>query len=586
MRLQPGLVTAERWGWSGSAEDLEEVLRLAADPITVQDASGRLVFANEAAARQVGFASAEEMLATPIAELMARYQLLDENGHSLAADALPGRRALRGEAEAASIVGFRVAGQQGTRWSIVQATPVVSDGRVRYVINAFQDVTRLKRTDDRLRILADAGAILADSADYQATLQALAELVVPLLADWCVVDVVEASEVRRIVVAHADAAKRAMVEDLQRRYPPDPNAPSGVRAAIDTATSQIITTIPDEMLTAAARDAEHLELIRSLGLRSAAVIPLIARGQVLGAMTLAGAESGHVYREEDRPFLEDLARRAAVAVDNARLLHEANEAIRLRDDFLAMASHDMRTPLQAILSNVQLAIRRIDGAGADAPAGRQEAVRENLERAVQTTNRLSSLVGDLLDVAMLRSGRDIGLEMGQFDLVEAATRIVDAHQSTAPRHRIRVQGPGSQLVHSDRVRFERVLDNLVANAVKYSPDGGDVIVEIGVDDGTVHIAVRDQGIGIPASELQTVFEPYHRGSNAGTMRGIGLGLSGARAVIRQLGGELTATSTEGAGSTFVVRLPHAPRASASGAADDQRGVQPAEAEGRREGGNG
>ena len=542
-------------GWRGSADDLEEVLRLAADPITVQDASGRLVYANEAAARQVGFRTAEEMLATPITELMARYELINEDGAPLPMDALPGRRALRGEAEPAAIIGFRLSGEPATRWSIVQATPVVSAGHVRYVINAFQDVTRLKHTDDRLRILADAGAILADSIDYQATLQALADLVVPLLADWCVVDVVEASEVRRIAVAHPNPAKRAFVEDLQRRYPADPERPGGVREVIESGTSQIIPTIGDEILEAAAQDEEHLRLLRSLGLRSAAIIPLIARGQVLGAMTLAGAESGHVYLEADRAFLEDLGRRAAVAVDNARLLHEAKEAIRLRDDFLAMASHDMRTPLQAILSNVQLAIRRLEGAGPDATAERQDALRENLDRAEHTTHRLSSLVGDLLDVAMLRSGREIGLQMADFDLAEVAGRIADAHQSTAVTHRISVQGLPALPVHSDRVRVERVLDNLVANAVKYSPSGGDVVIELAGDEREVRVAVRDQGIGIPAAELRSVFEPYHRASNASTLRGIGLGLSGSRAIIRQLGGELTASSTEGVGSTFEVRLP-------------------------------
>jgi PAS domain S-box-containing protein len=553
-------MSGERAGWSGSAEDLEEVLRLAADPITVQDASGQLVFANEAAARQSGFASAAEMLATPIAELMARYDLLDEGGRRLAPDSLPGRRALRGETEPAAIVGFRLDGADGVRWSIVQATPVMTDGAVRYVINAFQDVSRLKRTEDRVRILADAGAILADSDNYQSTLQALAELVVPLLADWCIVDVVEASEIRRVAVAHPDPRQRAMVEEIQRRFPPDPQRAGGVREVIETGRSQIISAIADEMLMAAAHGPEHLALLKDLRLRSAAIVPLIARGQVLGAMTLARGESGHVFSEEDRAFLEDLGRRAAVAVDNARLLHEANESIRLRDDFLAMASHDMRTPLQAILSNLQLAIRRLDGAGPDAPAERREALGENLARAVQTTQRLSALVGDLLDVAMLRSGRDIGLEVGEFNLVEVATRIADAHGSQAPAHRLRVEGPAEVTVRSDRVRVERVLDNLVANAVKYSPDGGDVIVELTEDDESVRVAVRDHGIGIPTSELESIFEPYHRGSNATTLRGIGLGLSGSRAVIRELGGTLTATSEEGTGSTFVVSLPRRPRA--------------------------
>ncbi len=164
-----------------------------------------------------------------------------------------------------------------------------------------------------------------------------------------------------------------------------------------------------------------------------------------------------------------------------------------------------------------------------------------------------------MDVGMLRSGRDIGVVMGEFDLVQVATRIADAHQSIAPEHQIRVEGPSALSVHSDRVRVERVLDNLVANAVKYSPDGGDVTLEIAESDDGFTVAVQDRGIGIPAAELGSVFEPFHRGSNVTGLRGIGLGLSGARAVMRQLGGDLTVTSTEGVGSTFLVTIPRESR---------------------------
>ena len=211
-------------GWVGDAADLQEVLRLAADPITVQDADGRLVYANEAAARMNGFASAEDFLAAPIDEVIARYTLIDESGAPLTREQLPGRRALRGEREPEAVVGFRVTGEQRTHWSIVQATAVLRDGRVRYVINAFQDITPLKEIEDRLRILADAGAVLADSDNYQDTLQALAELIVPRLADWCVVDIVEPGGIRRVAVAHPDPKTRALAEEVQRRYPPDLDA--------------------------------------------------------------------------------------------------------------------------------------------------------------------------------------------------------------------------------------------------------------------------------------------------------------------------------------------------------------------------
>lgn len=540
-------------GWAGTADDLEQVLRLAAGPITVQDASGRLVYANQAAARQIGFATAEEFLAAPIAEVMARYQLIDEDGRPMPLEALPGRRALRGELEPAAIVGFRVQGDPIPRWSVVQATPVSEDGHVRFVINAFQDITRLKDTEDRLRILADAGAILADSVDYPSTLQSLAELVVPRLADWCVVDIVESSGIRRVAVAHPDPRKRAVAEEVQRRYPSDPDRPGGVGDVIRSGRTNLISHVTDEILEAAAQDATHLEMIRGLGLRSAAIVPLIARGQVLGALTLVGAESGHVFEEADLPYLEDLARRAAVAVDNARLLHEAKEAIRLRDDFLAMASHDMRTPLQAVLANIQLAARRLGRTGAD--DAQREAVRDNLAHAERSTGRLALLVGDLLDVAMLRSGHSLTLERSEVDLAALLMRVVADHQATTRTHRIVLSGALDTPITTDPVRLERVLDNLVGNAVKYSPAGGEVTVVVSPTDADVAVAVRDHGIGIPASELEEIFEPYRRGSNATKLRGIGLGLSGSRDVIRELGGELTVESTEGEGSVFTVRLP-------------------------------
>lgn len=541
-------------GWRGDAADLAEVLRFAADPITVQDADGRLVYANEAAAHQVGFGTAAEFLAAPTDEILARYALTDEDGAPLALAHLPGRRALRGEREPAAVIGFRLSGDPGMRWSMVQATPIIDGERVRYVINVFKDITRLKQTEERLRLLADAGAVLAGSDDYQSTLQALAELVVPSLADWCVVDVVERSGLRRVAVAHPDPAKRALAEELQRRYPPDFDRPGGVGDVIRRGEPQLTPTITDEMLVAAARDDEDLEIIRGLGLRSAVVVPLIARGQILGAMTLAGAESGQVYTEADLPFLLDLARRAGLAVDNARLLHEATEAVRLRDEFLAMASHDMRTPLQAILTNVQLAARRLERIGGE-PDEERTRLAVNLAQAERTTGRLAHLVGDLLDVATLRSGHPLAIELVDVDLDELARRVVEDHRVTTDKHRLVITGSAGEPVRTDRVRVERVLDNLVENAVKYSPNGGEVIVELEPADGFVVVRVRDEGVGIPADEHELIFEPYHRASNVATMPGIGLGLAGSRSVMRLLGGDLRVERSDGSGTTFVAHVP-------------------------------
>lgn len=411
----------------------------------------------------------------------------------------------------------------------------------------------MKRTEERLRLLADVGAVLGSAADYQTTLQAMAQTVVPAAADWCVIDIVEGGGLHRVAVAHPDPAMRGVAEQLERDYPPDPSHPGGVAQVIATGEPLIVEEITDQMLAVASRGDGHLALLQQLELRSAAILPLKVRGRVLGAMTLAGSGSGHRFRTEDQAFLEELAYRAAFTIDNARLLHEANEAVRLRDDFLAMASHDMRTPLQAILGNIQLARRRLARASGNEVATTDLA--RNLEKAERTTGKLTRLVAELMDVSMLRSGQGLPLELRVFDLASIASQIAEDHQARTERHRILVTGEASLVGEWDQGRVERVLDNLLDNAVKYSPRGGDVTVEV-LNDGThATVSVTDSGIGIPESELARIFEPYRRGSNASMLRGIGLGLAGCRAVLQQLGGELTVESTEGTGSTFRLRLP-------------------------------
>jgi signal transduction histidine kinase len=215
----------------------------------------------------------------------------------------------------------------------------------------------------------------------------------------------------------------------------------------------------------------------------------------------------------------------------------------------------MRTPLQTILASIEMAGRRVARIGdGDAPEMREQAVA-NLAQAQRTTDRLARLVADLMDLVMLRTGKTLPLDFSDVDLLGLARSVADEHQATAGQHRISVTGSADGAVRTDPTRLERALDNLIENAVKYSPDGGDVMVEVAHADGAASITVRDQGIGIPMGELESIFETYRRASNASMMRGIGLGLSGARAVVRQLGGELTVESDEGTGSTFTIRLP-------------------------------
>ncbi|HYI67574.1 MAG TPA: ATP-binding protein [Candidatus Limnocylindrales bacterium] len=532
--------------------DLEMVLLHAADAITVQASDGSLVYANLAAARTLGFESPEELLAKPIREVMSRFELLDEEGRPLPLDQLPSRRALAGQSGAPSVVRFRDVSSGDDHWSLVQAMPILDEaGDVRLVINTFQDVSQLKRTEQQLRLLADAGAMLGRSVDYQEALQELADLLVGAITDWCVVDVLEPNQpVTRVAVAHADPAKRGLAEEIQRRYPTDPDAPGGVRDVIRTGKPIVMTEISVEMLRAAAQDDEHFRLLQEAGIDSAAIVPLRARNEVFGALTLVGSSDRHRLTEDDLPLIEELARRAATAVDNARLLHEANEAIRMRDDFLAMASHDMRTPLAVILANLQLARRRVAGHHAE-----QADVIQNLDAAERTTHKLTGLVGELMDISILRSGQPLPLSRETVDLATVAEGTADEYRRLSAEYEIDMRLEPGVIGNWDAIRIERVLRNLLDNALKYSPDGGTVEVVVRSEGGWAVAEVTDHGVGIPEDELPLLFEKFHRGSNTRDLRGTGLGLAGSRAVMQQLGGTIEVRSRLGEGSTFSLRLP-------------------------------
>lgn len=308
-----------------SRDQFAVILKNIADGVTAQDLTGKLVYANEAAARVIGYDSAEELLRAPLPEVMERFNLLDEKGEPLPLDELPGRRALRGEATPSTTVRYRLKNTGEEHWSLVKARPVFGpSGQIEMVVNIFQDVTELKRTDRDHRILAGVGNLLSASLDYDVTLRKVAQIIVPDLADWCAVDILEEDEkIRRLGIAHVDPEKLAIAQEINDKYPQDLNADYGVPKVLQTGKIEFYPEINAEQLERSAQDDRHRFLLQSLGPRSAAIIPLVARGRTLGALTLAWAESGRRYTEADIQLAKELALRAALAIDNARLYQSA-----------------------------------------------------------------------------------------------------------------------------------------------------------------------------------------------------------------------------------------------------------------------
>lgn len=411
----------------------------------------------------------------------------------------------------------------------------------------------------RLSFLLEASALLSGSLDYTTTLANLARLCVPVLADCCIVDMLEDDGSFRRLAAVADTPEReAVVRALAERYPLDLYARHPIAEAARSRSAVLIPEVTPDTLAAMARDEEHLALLHRLGVQSRMSLPLIVNDQVLGVLSFCAVHRH--YGSEDLSLAEDLARRAAAAVANARLYDEMRRALRLRDELMAAISHDLAQPLASIRTLAH--VLQEEAESADRPDGVWMARRLD---AIAT--RLTAMCREFVDLARLEAGQPLDLHCRPMDLVALVRQIAEMHADlNRGTHEIHVHATPAEIVGTwDKFRLERVVNNLLSNAIKYSPNGGPVDVSLAVvhepsPEGGMRVyaqlTVRDCGVGIPAADLPHIFERFHRARNVvGRFKGNGLGLAGSRQIVEQHGGSISVSSQEGQGSTFVVRLP-------------------------------
>ena len=429
----------------------------------------------------------------------------------------------------------------------------------------------------RLRFLAEASALLGSSLEFERTLTSIARLAVPDIADWCAVDLVrDDGRVETLAIAHADPRKVDWARALRERYPVDPNGHTGVARVLRSGRAERVETITDEMLVAAAIDEEQLSIIREVGLQSQMIVPLVARGRTLGAISLVAAESGVHFSEADLALAEELARRAAIAIDNARLFREAEgaradavSANKAKSDFLATMSHEIRTPINAVLGYSELLELGLSG-----PLTEEQ--RNQITRIRSSTRHLLGLVNEVLDLAKIESGTlrvDRAWALAG-DTVDAALTLVRP-QAAARKIVIseRCEGLRESPYLGDEHRVRQVLTNLLANAVKFTDPGGKITVTCATTDeppasvslplGKPFVAIRvsDTGIGIAPDHLARIFEPFTQGEDSDfnpytrERSGTGLGLAISRQLAQLMDGEITVESTVGAGSVFTLWVP-------------------------------
>ena len=558
---------------------------------------------------------------------------------------------------------LRRAADGAYRWHLGRARAMRNEaGEITSWFGTNTDVDDASRQSAAHAFLAEAGAILGDSLEIERTLAAVARLAVPRVADWCAIDIVRDGAVERVAVAHVDERKVKLAHDVHARYPVRPDDTHGVGAVIASGLPQLVPAIDDDALATLALDERQRDLVTELGLRSYICVPLLQRDEVLGAITLVQAESGLTYGEADLAVMQELARRAAIAVDNARLYRAAEERaqaaralaaigdgvfmldregqIRLwnpaaeaitgipeveavghhaenvlpgwddlaarvpvgasgeparpesiplevggrelwlsisgvelddgavyafRDlteeraleeikaEFVATVSHELRTPLAAIYGSAQT-IRRPD-------LELDDELRDELLGVISTeSDRLATIVNDLLLASHLDSGR-LPVTIERCNAVELAQGVVESARTHLPDSIDLgvVTEKRVPPVAADAGQLRQVLANLVDNAIKYSPDGGEVRVRVETSEQKVRFVVADHGLGIPAAERRRVFEKFYRldpNMNRG-IGGTGLGLYICKELVRRVNGRIWVDDTPGGGSTFVVELPAA-----------------------------
>ena len=313
-----------REGATRARDELDAMLGGIADAVTGQSPDGNIIYANDAALETLGFETREELESTPPAEILARFDLFTESGEPYPIEHLPGRRALAGEGDTEDIIRFRVRATGEERWSVVKATPVHdSDGFLRMAINVIEDITHHKRAELAERFMSESSRLLASSLDPDEVLEQVAWLAVPEIADWCAVDILRVDgQVARVALAHSDPVMLEKGRELSRRYPPRADQLYGPPHVIRTGKSEFVAEIPQEVIEELTEDEHHLELVNELGMRSGMTVPMTARSGTLGSMTFVTGPSGRRFDERDLELAEELARRCATAVENARLYGE------------------------------------------------------------------------------------------------------------------------------------------------------------------------------------------------------------------------------------------------------------------------
>jgi PAS domain S-box-containing protein len=524
------------------------IISISADAIISIDEEQKIVLFNDGAQRIFGHRRSD-VLGQPLDLLIPERFRAVHRQHvaTFAAGEVAARR--MGE-RMATIMGLRRTGEEFPAEAAISKLAV--DGQTILTV-ALRDITDRKRVEDDQRFLAEAGAVLASSLDYEQTLRNLGELMVRDFADWCIVDIVENDDrTRRLKVVSARADQAPLAAQFEHLHL-DRRLPHLAGLVLQNRRPFLIESVSPERLAALSQNEEHLAILRTIGPRSIMGLPLLIRGQLQGVLILIS--TSRAYRDEDLRVAEALAERAALAIENGRLYQASVHATQLREEVLGVVAHDLRNPVAAILMQAR-ALQR-------AQTEREDRTQKAAQRIVRAADRMNRLIGDLLDVSLIEAGQ-LPVERERLSPRQFITESVEQQRPLAANASLEIRlelSDGLPDVWGDPHRLNQVLENLIGNAIKFTPVQGRIMVGASPRDGEALFWVADTGCGISEDGLSHVFDRFWQ-ARKGARQGAGLGLPITRGIIEAHGGRIWVESTLGRGTVFFFTLPAAPTAEA------------------------